>query len=213
MNETGLNEKDLSRQEVPEKNTGIVIQYAPSGTAMERSDDLAELLTALASGDRNALSPLYSRTSAKLFGVILPIVKDRDEAEEILQQVYVSVWKGARTYDSGKGAVITWLCTIARNRAIDWMRKESSTPPFAMWDRSVADQSPNAEALAFQADEERLLAECLDSLEDRHRSAIHRAFFEGATYATLAKRDSVPLGTMKSRIRRTLLRLKECLEP
>ena len=121
---------------------------------------LAAALARVAGGDRAALRMIYEDTSAKLFGVCLRILKDRSEAEDVLQDVYVTVWRKAATFDPGRASPITWMVAIARNRAID----------------------------------------------------IRAAFLDGATYEELAARLNVPLGTMKSWIRRGLLKLRACLE-
>ncbi len=174
---------------------------------------LVERLRAVAAGDRGALQAVYDLTSAKLFGICLRILGDREEAEDVLQDVYLIIWRKAESFDAGRASPITWLATIARNRSIDRLRqvgpRRADRPVDAALD--LADGTPDAFELLHRAQEGQQLAACLDTLEERARSAITAAFFGGATYETLAGHAGVPLGTMKSLIRRGLQKLKGCL--
>ena len=176
------------------------------------SRELAPLFEAMAAGDRSALATLYKRTSAKLFGIIVRIVGNTPDAEEVLQEVFVAAWRNAGRYDRSRASSITWLGVIARNRAVDRLRarRPDAAPIDAAAD--VADDSPLASDLLVSAEEGTRLRTCLDELEDRARAMIEAAFLDGATYSQLAERHDVPLGTMKSWIRRGLQRLKGCLE-
>jgi RNA polymerase sigma factor (sigma-70 family) len=175
---------------------------------------LAAALLRIAAGDRGALRMVYEDTSAKLFGVCLRILNDRSEAEDLLQEVFVTVWRKAASFDPGRASPITWLVTIARNRAIDRLRsgagKRRMEPIEAAG--AVSDPAPAAIERIETAQQRRRLAHCLEELEARQSSAIRAAFLDGATYEELAARMSVPLGTMKSWIRRGLLKLRACLE-
>lgn len=173
---------------------------------------LADRLGKVADGDRSALKDVYELTSAKLMGVILPITRDRDRSEDILQEVYLKVWHRAGRYQAGKGSPITWLCAIARNSAIDGVRKDGRNPETGEETYpEVEDDAPDAEeALCNQEDRERL-QRCLEGLQDDHRKSIRMAYFRGFTYSELAAKLNVPLGTMKSWIRRGLASLKGCL--
>jgi RNA polymerase sigma factor (sigma-70 family) len=179
---------------------------------------LAAALVRVAAGDRTALRMVYQDTSAKLFGVVLRILSDRGEAEDVLQDVFVTVWRKAGSFDPVKASPITWLVTIARNRAIDRLRAGGGrrrTESIEAAD-DVSDPAPAAEERLEQAQEEhrqrQRLARCLEELEARHAAAIRAAFLDGAAYDELARRMDVPLGTMKSWIRRGLLKLRTCLE-
>lgn len=175
---------------------------------------LAATLVRVAAGDRAALRLVYQDTSAKLYGVCLRILNDRSEAEDVLQDVYVTVWRKAASFDPSRGSPITWLVSIARNRAIDRLRSGAvmaRMQPIEAAD-AVSDPAPPALERVELAQQHQRLARCLEELEPRHSAAIRSAFLDGATYEELAVRMSVPLGTMKSWIRRGLLKLRTCLE-
>jgi RNA polymerase sigma factor (sigma-70 family) len=176
--------------------------------------ELAAALVRVAAGDRAALRMIYQDTSAKLFGVCLRILKDRSEAEDVLQDVYVTVWRKAAAFDPGRASPITWLVAIARNRAIDRLRASAVSrrmEPIEAAD-AVSDPAPAASERVELAQQHERLVRCLQELEARHAGAIRAAFLDGATYEQLAAQMSVPLGTMKSWIRRGLLKLRACLE-
>jgi RNA polymerase sigma factor (sigma-70 family) len=177
-------------------------------------NQLSAALARVAAGDRAALRMVYQDTSAKLFGVLLRILNDRSEAEDVLQDVYVTVWRKAAGFDAAKASPITWLVTIARNRAIDRLRATGGsrrTEPIEAAD-DVRDPAPAAVEHLERTQEQHRLARCLEELEARHAAAIRAAFLDGATYEELARRMSVPPGTMKSWIRRGLMKLRACLE-
>ncbi len=173
---------------------------------------LVEALVATGNEDRNAFRTVYRLTSAKLFGVCLRICGDRQAAEDVLSEVYLTVWKRAGAFEPGRASPISWLATIARNRAIDWRRSSGRRPTSSVDEvAELADDRASAEQSMLVDEQAAQLHLCLDKLEERQRGAIRTAFFDGLTYAELAERDAVPLGTMKSWVRRGLLRLKECL--
>ena len=168
----------------------------------------------IAAGEREALRQLYEATSAKLFGVCLRILSDREESEDVLQEVYVTIWRRADRFDSGRASVMTWVSTIARNRAIDRLRARG---PMAyaepVEELEIADAAAvSADALLEAADDRKKLHGCLSELDERTQSVIRTAFFEGVTYEALARRMDAPLGTVKSWIRRGLAKLKGCLQ-
>ncbi|MBY0521505.1 MAG: sigma-70 family RNA polymerase sigma factor [Sphingomonas sp.] len=174
---------------------------------------LVDALVRAGNEDRAALGELYSLTSAKLFGICLRICGERQAAEDVLQEVYLTIWKRSGGYEPGRSSPITWLATIARNRAIDWRRAQGVRRTTPIEDAPpIADEALSApDAMILDEDNARLHL-CLDALEERQRQAIRTAFFEGVTYAELAERQSVPVGTMKSWVRRGLMRLKDCVE-
>ena len=186
----------------------------PAADAPMDRHGLERLLAAVAAGDARAFERLYHATSAKLFGVCLRLLSDRDEAEDAVQEAYAAVWRKAAQYDAAIASPISWLAMIAHNKAIDRLRSDgaarNSVPiEFAS---EVSDTAPGAPALAEHAGETRQLDRCLDQLEARRRTLIRTAFFEGATYEELARRTDTPIGTVKSWIRRGLMQLRTCLE-
>jgi RNA polymerase sigma factor (sigma-70 family) len=179
-----------------------------------RRRQLAAAINRVAAGDQAALRLVYSETSAKLFGVCLRILGERSEAEDVLQEVYLTVWRKAASFEESVASPITWLVAIARNRSIDRLRASGASratlPIEAAAD--VPDASLSAvERLEVDEDQARL-RDCLHELEERQSAAIRAAFLDGFTYDELAERARVPLGTMKSWIRRGLLKLRACLE-
>ncbi|MBP7817948.1 MAG: sigma-70 family RNA polymerase sigma factor [Phenylobacterium sp.] len=167
----------------------------------------------IAAGDRAALRQLYQATSAKLFGVCLRILSNRDESEDVLQEVYITIWRRADRFEAGRASVMTWISTIARNRAIDRLRARG---PLAYAEQveelEIDDGQPRADALLEAAQDGEALGRCLSELDERTEKVIRTAFFEGVTYEALATRMDAPLGTVKSWIRRGLAKLKGCLE-
>lgn len=173
---------------------------------------LASALVRVAAGERAALREVYSRTAAKLFGVCLRISQDREAAEDILQDVYLKVWNRAGRFDAGRASPISWLCAIARNAAIDWRRAQGRAVMVGEeMAAGVADKAASAPERIEEAQMRARIFQCLEALEMRQGDAIRAAFFDGLTYAQLAERMKVPLGTMKSWVRRGLLQLRECL--
>ena len=179
----------------------------------DTAPNLLDLLRRTARRDHGAFKELYVQTSSQLFGVALRILRQRELAEDVLQESFVSIWERAPDYDPVRGAPMSWLATIVRHRAIDAVRRLGARPEGA---------SVGEEALAFLvagadsgADRRAVLADlgrCLDQLEDRPRSAVVYAYAYGLTHEELAERFKAPLGTVKSWIRRSLERLKTCLD-
>lgn len=178
-----------------------------------RRAKLVDALIRTGRGDRTAFETLYKTTSAKLFGVCLRIFPDRIDAEEALQDAYLTIWNKASSFEAGRASPVSWLVTVTRNRAIDRLRLRSRTG-FTSLDQAseIVDPVPLADAQLLAASEQASLAGCIDALEQRDAHFIRSAFMGGATYADLAKREGQPLGTVKSRIRRALIRLRLCLE-
>ena len=150
-----------------------------------QNEALKQLLAACARRDSAAFGRLYEATSAKLFGVAIRILRREDWAEEVLQDCYVNIWNHASKYSSALSAPMTWMTSIVRNRCLDWLRR------------------PNPEPLADEA---------LEALEGKQRQAIALAYLDGLSHSELAAHLREPLGTVKTWVRRGLLRLKSCLE-
>ena len=187
----------------------------PTRSGPIEREELSAALRRVADGSQTALAEVYRKTSAKLFGVCIRILGEREEAEDALQEIFTSVWRNAGSFDPAKGSPISWLAALARNRSIDRRRSRASRAAAgAMGDEAmeVADEAPDALATLETAEDAGRVARCLGELEERQNLAIRAAFYEGLSYSELAVRSAVPLGTMKSWIRRGLLRLRECLE-
>ncbi|MEP7058916.1 MAG: sigma-70 family RNA polymerase sigma factor, partial [Caldimonas sp.] len=192
----------------------------------ERSLDLSRLLGRAGLGDRAAFATLYERTSPHLFAVVLRINRDRAQAEDILQEVFVNVWRAAQGFDAAQSQPLTWLTSIARNRAIDSLRRGQTRPQIQTHGASgsandaeedsvydtVADAAPGPLDLLSQASDARALAACMEGLSALQRQSVALAFFHGLSHAEVADQMRQPLGTVKSWVRRALLALKDCLQ-
>lgn len=181
---------------------------------MSVQDALASDIRRLAAGESRALEPIYRATAAKLFGICLRITRDRGEAEDALQDVYVSLTQAAGRYDPDRASPLAWLATFARNRAIDRLRRSKRLTEAAPIEAAAAipDAAPLADAVLSAGQDRARVHSCLEALDDPARSAIRTAFFDGVTYAEIAERQAQPLGTVKSWVRRGLAKLKACLE-
>ena len=180
-------------------------------TEFERAE-LARLVERVSTRDQVSLKALYERTSAKLYGICLRLLQDEAEAQDVLQEVYLTVWRRAALYEQARASPITWLATIARNRSIDRLRSRRGPADSLDLAADVPDDRRSAFDVLEAADDVSRLRRCLDELEEKPRTMIRAAFFDGASYPQLAEREGVPLPTMKSWIRRGLLRLRGCLE-
>lgn len=178
-----------------------------------RRAQLEQMIARTALGDRGAFDALYEATSAKLHAVCLSVLKDRPEAEETLQEVYIKIWQNADRYAANGLSPMTWLITIARNRAIDRLRARKARPATAPAEAAaqLPSTAPGPEAATIRAQQRRLLDECLAELEAPQAGAVRAVYLEGATYADLAEREGKPINTVRSWLRRSLLRLKDCV--
>ena len=182
------------------------------GQAEFERAQLARLVERVSTRDQVSLKALYERTSAKLYGICLRLLQDEAEAQDVLQEVYLTVWRRAALYEQARASPITWLATIARNRSIDRLRSRRGPADSLDLAADVPDDRRSAFDVLEAADDVSRLRRCLDELEEKPRTMIRAAFFDGASYPQLAEREGVPLPTMKSWIRRGLLRLRGCLE-
>ncbi|SAL76188.1 sigma-24 (FecI-like) [Caballeronia peredens] len=193
-------------------STGNSDASAPDDAERLRRERVNRLLADVATGNEQAFAELYRETSGRVFGVIVRMIHDRGEAEDILQEVYASAWRRADSFDPARGSAITWLITLGRNRTIDRLRQHREELFGDDEAPDIADDAPTPAAAAESSEERRRLEQCMDRLEPQQKRAVREAFFTGATYNELAQRLAVPLGTMKSWIRRSLMQLKTCLE-
>jgi RNA polymerase sigma-70 factor (ECF subfamily) len=189
----------------------------------ERSHELARLLARTGLGDRAAFATLYERSSAHLLAVVMRIQRDRAQAEDILQEVYVNVWRAAQSFDAAQSQPLTWLTSIARNRAIDSLRRQQTQPQVQRFqaptddeDRdvydTVADDAAGPLELLSRASDARALGQCMQGLSAVQRQSVALAFYDGLSHAEVAETLRQPLGTVKSWVRRALQTLKSCLE-
>lgn len=177
------------------------------------TETLEQLLARTAMRDRAAFEQLYQRTSAKLFGLCLRMVRDRGEAEEVLQESFITVWRRAGAFNPALAGANTWLTTLVRNRAIDRLRqRRESTSSEALDLERLPDEQRGPAAHAEASQDYLRLERCLGQLDSKYSRSVREAFFTGATYKELAMRTQVPLATMKSWIRRALMQLRTCLE-
>jgi RNA polymerase sigma-70 factor (ECF subfamily) len=187
---------------------------APGGATLRAEESRLEpLLRRAASGDRTAFAELYAQTAPQLFGIALRMLRQRDRAEDVLQESFVTIWQRAGDYDPAKGSPMTWLITILRHRAIDALRRGARQP-----ERLAEDEAALLTLVAGPADsaergsELRALHNCLGELGIEPRRAMLMVYAYGLTQEEFATRSGTPLGTVKSWIRRSLERLKKCLD-
>lgn len=176
------------------------------------TDELRDLVRRLADGDRAVFPALYSATSAKLYGIVLRILRRRELADEVLQEVYVRIWNNAATFDAARASPITWMASIARNRALDEVRKVGPVP---MEETPEAFEVEDPQMLASEqmemASELTRLQACLDALEPERREIVKLAYLEGCSREELGARFGHPVATIKTWLHRSLKQLKGCL--
>ena len=179
---------------------------------MTPQEEIEELLSKIALGDRNAFSLLYDRTSAKLFSVCLRVLKDRTEAEEALQEAFLRIWHRANMYRTNGYSPMTWLITLTRNIAIDRYRKAGpkASEKLDLAD-VVADDRPGPEAQVVASGERARLEMCLKELPADRAVLIERAYLDGDTYQQLSDATGIKLNTIRTWLRRSLQQLRECL--
>jgi RNA polymerase sigma-70 factor, ECF subfamily len=173
--------------------------------------DLAALLAQVAKGDQAAFETVYDRVAAPVFGTVRSVVRDPSLSEEVTQEVFVEVWRAASRFDAGKGSPMAWVATIAHRRAVDRVRSEQRS---AERDRragsSLIAYDDVAETVEDNLDRERV-RRCLRTLTDLQREAVTLAYYGGYTYREVANLLRVPAGTVNTRMRDGLIRLRDCL--
>lgn len=176
------------------------------------SDDLSSLLFRVSLKDRAAFSLLYARTAPKLFAICLRILKDRADAEEALQDIFVKIWQRAESFaGSGRGSE-GWLAAVARYHCIDRIRTRRPAAVDLDAAVDVADEADDPERTAVLRSEGKRIDTCLQALDPDRARAVRHAYVEGLSYQELADRFAVPLNTMRTWLRRSLLRLRECMD-
>ena len=190
----------------------------------DRSEALADALARIALGDRAALATLYRMASAHLFGVILRIQPDRALAEDLLQDIFINIWRAAQGFDALRSQPMTWLTSIARNRAIDSLRRRK-TEVATVSTHAVDDDGDEHDLLAaqpaadggpldllLQAAAARQVTHCVGELSSEQQQCVALAYYQGYSHTEVAQHLTQPLGTVKSWVRRALLALKDCLQ-
>ena len=186
---------------------------APGGRAPTgASDDLSNLLSRIATRDAAAFAALYKQTNAKLYGVVARILTRGDAAADALQEVYVRIWEKAGEFDPLKGSPLAWMATIARNRALDEVRR---VRPISLEDQPEGFE-PAAEEIDPLAARERsevltALVDCLKALDEEKRAIVLLAYYRGSSREALAKRFGRPVPTIKTWLHRSLAQLRDCL--
>ena len=170
------------------------------------------LLQAIARKDEPALAALYDRYRLTLFGLLMRILNSREEAEDVLQEVFLQVWRRAADFDERRGRPFTWLVTLTRSRAIDRLRQLNSRKRLLGSETEVlAFSSPDPAQDAFRSEQRDLVADALAELSEEQRHTLTLAYFEGLTQSEIAARLSSPLGTVKTRMRSGMIKLRELL--
>ena len=189
---------------------------SPPSSGDDQNRDQARLLTAMARGDKSALGRLYDSLSRPLYSLAFRIVNDSPEAQDIVQDVFVQIWQKASTYDTGRGSVFGWAATLTRNRAIDRVRMRKRRSELLA--ESAPDLQPapiagdlDSGASLWIQEKARAVRSALRQLAPDQQTAIELAYFSGLTQLQIAAKLNEPLGTIKARIRRGLLKLKETL--
>ncbi len=171
-----------------------------------------ELLQAVAHGDEDALAHIYDRYRVVLFGLLVRILNSREEAEDVLQEVFLQVWRRAADFDEKRGRPFTWLVTLARSRAIDRLRALASRERVAQAGaREETESISDAASDAFRTEQRSLVTNALAQLPDEQKRALMLAYFDGLTQSEIAKRLGAPLGTVKTRMRAGMTKLRELL--
>jgi RNA polymerase sigma-70 factor, ECF subfamily len=180
------------------------------GTRDDVADDQA-LMERLTKRDASAVAALYDRHASLLYGLILRIIRQRSEAEEVLQEVFVAAWTRANTYNRELGPPVAWLLRIARNRAVDRLRANAVRLKAA--ESAAGSDGPPAtpEAAAAASQRQAAVRRALDTLPTEQRELIEQAYFLGLTQTELAERHRLPLGTVKTRVRSGMLSLRQQL--
>jgi RNA polymerase sigma-70 factor (ECF subfamily) len=185
----------------------------PGRWAEDRLADQAAL-ERIAGGDHDALADLYDRHARPIYSLALRILQDQADAEDIVQEVFSQAWRQASRYDAARGNVAAWLLTLARSRAIDRLRAKRARPDRTAEEvepADIADQAVSADLQLLSAEQVARVRTALDALPLLQRMAIELAYYEGLTHTEIAERLEQPLGTVKTRIRLAMTKLRESL--
>jgi RNA polymerase sigma-70 factor (ECF subfamily) len=171
-----------------------------------------QLLKAVARGDEQALATLYDQYRIILFGLLVRILNSREEAEDVLQEVFMQVWRRAADFDETRGKPFTWLVTLARSRAIDRLRSLGARERVAVAaTRDVQEETSDAASDAFRSEQRQLVTSALAQLPEEQKRPLVLAYFDGLTQSEIAEKLGAPLGTIKTRMRSGMIKLREVL--
>ena len=184
--------------------------------ASERDQDLVSLVESVAAGDQSALAALYDATNRFIYSLILRVLGDMGSAEEVLIDVYTQLWRQAASYDANRGAPLAWMATIARSRAIDrlrssWQDQHRKESLDVLGDAPANAASPEESASA--SERQRFVREALNLLTPEQRRVIELAYYSGLSHSEIAEKLNQPLGTVKTRTRLGMMKLREALAP
>jgi RNA polymerase sigma-70 factor, ECF subfamily len=171
-----------------------------------------ELLHAIARGDEGALARLYDTYRVILFGLLVRILNSREEAEDILQEVFLQVWRRARDFDEKRGRPFTWLVTLTRSRAIDRLRLLAARQRLAAAaERNQPEEASDAFSDTVRSGQREIVRQALAELPEEQRHTLMLAYFEGLTQSEIAAKLGAPLGTVKTRMRSGMIKLRALL--
>jgi RNA polymerase sigma-70 factor, ECF subfamily len=171
-----------------------------------------ELLKAIAGGDETALAQVYDRYRVILFGLLMRILNNREEAEDVLQEVFLQVWRRAADFDENRGRPFTWLVTLTRSRGIDRLRSLAARERVAVAGaREPSEMVSDAVTDAFRSEQRGLVTSALSQLPEEQKRPLMLAYFDGLTQSEIAIRLEAPLGTVKTRMRTGMIKLRELL--
>ena len=171
-----------------------------------------QLLHAIARGDDSALTSLYDRYRIILFGLLARILNSREEAEDVLQEVFLQIWRRAAAFDESRGRPFTWVSTLARSRAIDRLRLLAARQRLvASASQEAVEETSDAVKDTLHAEQREIVGRALAELPEEQRQALLLAYFDGLTQSEIAARLNAPLGTIKTRMRSGMIKLREGL--
>lgn len=174
------------------------------------NSELLQILLAMAKGEKAAMQRLYVRTSGELYSLCFSFIQNREASEDVLHEVYLKAWNRAASYDQTKGAPMAWLTRIARNSAIDWIRAQKRRPTSGEDELIfVADESETAEEMLIRVEQADNVRQQVENLVSADAHLIRSAYLRGMTYSEVARETGLPLGTVKTRIRRGLRIMRE----
>ena len=193
-----------------------MIQSMGWGSAPQSAGEDAGLFEALRRRDPHAMAKLYDSFGRVVYSLIYRIVQDKGVSEDLVQETFLRVWNQAHTIDPSRGSPAAWVLTVARNRAIDWVRSVAGKPDRTVWESYDAERPGNfldMEKVVIDSDQARRIREAIERLNQNQRAVIELAYFEGLSQSEMAEKMGQPLGTVKTWVRSALKNLREELGP